>query len=162
MNFQFFLFLNWLFNYCFYEQKAIKLLCFNKVTVDFIIPNYIVSSLVGPVVGVCDWWGCLPSTRLHPFCCPSLISSRRKPYFGLSVSSVQLRRHYSCSPRFPHSDATDKNLTNQKSDIHSHSLLLTTTHPPPFFYPPSLPIVHFLISFSFSRLKSVQENPSSH
>lgn len=36
-----------------------------------------------------------------PFCCTSLISGRRKPYFGLSVSSVLPRRHYSSSPRFP-------------------------------------------------------------
>lgn len=85
-----------------------------------------------------------------PFCCTSLISGRRKPYFGLSVSSVLPRRHYSSSPRFPLLRC-NRQIKKQKSlqirrrgDDHSHSLPhVCSSHPPPFFSF-SLPIVHFL------------------
>lgn len=82
------------------------------------------------------------------FCCTSLISGRRKLYFGLSVSSILPRRHYSSSPCFPlvrcNRQIKKSPQIGRRGDDHSHSLPhVCSTHPPPFFSF-SLPIVHFL------------------
>lgn len=98
-----------------------------------------------------------------PFCCTSLISGRRKPYFGLSVSSVLPRRHYSSSPRFPPAamqppDKKTKISANQEE--RRQSLTLTPSclqHSPAsflLFFPAycSFPQLIFL-----GGLKSLQE-----
>lgn len=79
----------------------------------------------------------------HPFVTLLLISSRRKPYFGLSVSSVQPRRHRSRSPRFP---CWSNRQIIRRSNTGSSLLLYVYTIRPPFFCPPSF------ISFSLSEV----------
>lgn len=112
----------------FWEESNKSFLCFNffvlfwihiKVTFTvhcfFDAVNMLVAYLWNVtklwLIWCCLRWVCVTAAgvcplRPPPFSCTSLISSRRKRYFGLSVSSAQPRRHYSCSPRFPYSDAT--------------------------------------------------------